>query len=224
MAEGVGGIRIASYTEQAREAIQRMIFDGTYEPGARLKEAELSRMMGISRAPVREAVLVLAGEGLVRVEPQRGAFVATFDPDKIRELYEVREALEATAARLACERASRGDAKRLLSLLESAEGAYRGAVPELYLRDLGFHRGLCDLSGNQTLAESAARLHAQLLLARSRAALDPDRAQEVYEEHRRIAGAVARGDAGGAEAAVRGHLRNSLEITLAHHGDHGAGG
>ena len=216
MSETVGAIRIASYTEQAREAIRRLIFDGTYEPGSRLKEAELSKMMGISRAPVREAILILAGEGLVRVEPQRGAFVASFAPEKIRELYEVREALEATAVRLACERARREDAERVVGYLESAEGAFRGASPELYLRDLDFHRQLCDLSGNRTLAESAARMHAQLLLARSRAALDPERAREVYEEHRRIAGAVARGDAEGAEAAVRAHLRNSLRITLTH--------
>src|SRR5215218_7099701 len=97
--------RNTSYAEQARTLLRRSILNGVYGPGQRLKEMEISRVLGISRSPVREAIQGLANEGLVRIAPQKGAFVANLNATEVAELYEVREALEIMAVRLAAERA-----------------------------------------------------------------------------------------------------------------------
>src|ERR671921_371811 len=97
-------LRPISYPEQAREVVRHLIFNGTYQPGQKLKEVELSKVLGISRSPIREALQTLANEGIVDLIPNRGAFVVSFDLGEVEELFAVREALEALGVRLAVER------------------------------------------------------------------------------------------------------------------------
>src|SRR5579864_4506652 len=85
----------------ATELIREAILDGRLEPGARLKEEELARELGISRTPVREALLVLQAEGLIVAEPNRGASVRRHDAEDLHDLYQLRALLEGHAARRA---------------------------------------------------------------------------------------------------------------------------
>ncbi len=207
-------IRATSYTEQAREVIKHLIFSGTYKPGERLKEAELSKQLGISRSPVREAIQSLANEGLVRLAPQRGAFVAAFDVGEIRELYEVRIALECLAVRRAVEKATFGQLEELGKLLKSTEDTLKSSDSASYPRDLDFHRQICRLAQNDTLLDHASEIHAQLQLARLRSSSKPGRARKAYEEHVAIYEALKEGNVEKAGETMRSHLRNGLESTL----------
>src|SRR2546427_9902876 len=102
--EGAPLVRNASVA--ATEVIRQAILDGRLEPGRRLKEEELARELGISRTPVREALLILQAEGLVVGTPNRGAIVRAHDSDDLRDLYDLRALLEGHGARLAAARIS----------------------------------------------------------------------------------------------------------------------
>jgi DNA-binding GntR family transcriptional regulator len=206
-----GSIWAVSYTEQAQGIIKHLIFSGKYSPGDRLKEADLSRSLGISRSPIREAIRNLAGEGLVRLVPQRGAFVTDFEHGEIRELYELREALEVAAARLAAERADGASLERLKEILEATGDTLRESDSALYPRDLDFHLGICELAGNRRLAESIHEVNTQLQLVRLRSASEPGRAGRAYEEHLVIYRALEKGDTEAAAEAMGMHIRNGLE-------------
>ena len=148
---------IAAHPSLATEAaalIRQEILAGRMKSGDRLVETRLAAEMGISRAPVREALKLLRAEGLVGQEPNRGAFVISLTDADVRELYDVRAALEARAARVLA-RAHRGeDVAALGGLVEHLEqAASEGDVHALYAVDLAFHTALVELTGNGRLLE-----------------------------------------------------------------------
>ncbi len=103
--EGRGRL-VQNASVAATELIRQAILDGRLEPGSRLKEEELARELGISRTPVREALLMLQAEGLIETTPNRGAVVRTHDADDLIDLYQLRALLEGYAARQAATRVS----------------------------------------------------------------------------------------------------------------------
>jgi DNA-binding GntR family transcriptional regulator len=195
-----GLFRNLTYRDQAQEAIRHLIFTGTYKPGQRLKEAEISQKLGISRAPVREAIQTLANDGLIELVPHKGAIVANFDVREVRQLYEVREALEVMAARLAAERASVQQLEKLQKLLETTTTVIEGSESTSYPRDLDFHRGVLELAGNP-----------KLQLVRLWSGSRPGRASESYEEHVAVFEALREKDPEEAERAMRNHISNGLK-------------
>ncbi len=207
-------VRNTSYAEQARELLRRSILNGVYAPGQRLKEVEISRDLGISRSPVREAIQGLASEGLVRVATQKGAFVANLDATEVAELYEVREALETMAVRLAAERAEIPRIMDLRELLEATRSTLDRQESTGYPRNLDFHRHLSVLSGNRKLAQEVNEINSQLELARLRSAYKPGRAEQAYEEHLAIFDALRRQDPAAATDAMREHIRHGKDNML----------
>lgn len=206
--------RNTSYAEQARELLRRSILNGVYAPGQRLKEVEISRDLGISRSPVREAIQGLASEGLVRVATQKGAFVANLDATEVAELYEVREALETMAVWLAAERAEIPRIMDLRELLEATRSTLDRQKSAGYPRNLDFHRHLSVLSGNRKLAQEVNEINSQLELARLRSAYKPGRAEQAYEEHLAIFDALRRQDPAAAADAMREHIRHGKDNML----------
>jgi DNA-binding GntR family transcriptional regulator len=206
-----GLFRNLTYRDQAQEAIRHLIFTGTYKPGQRLKEAEISQKLGISRAPVREAIQTLANDGLIELVPHKGAIVANFDAWEVRQLYEVREALEVMAARLAAERASVQQLEKLQKLLETTTTVIEGSESTSYPRDLDFHRGVLELAGNPKLEKQASEIHAQMQLVRLWSGSRPGRASESYEEHVAVFEALREKDPEEAERAMRNHISNGLK-------------
>lgn len=211
-------IRATSYAEEGRRIIRESILGGRYEPGERLSEQEISRALGISRSPVRQAIHGLASEGLVTLVPQKGAFVTKFSLRRVRELYEVREALEVMAARLACERADVDELEGLRKIIRDTKSAFEGEEDAshswdhaAYPWDLDFHRCVAGLAGNEKLAEEVEKTNQQLRLARSKSASQPLRARLAYEEHVRVCEAVCERDAALAEQRMRDHLRNACD-------------
>lgn len=213
-----------SYADQAREVIRHMILTGTYGPGQRLKEMDISQELGISRSPIREAVQGLANEGLVKIVPQKGAFVASFDIQEVGELYEVREALEVMAVRLAADRAEDHRVEELEEFLEATKATLDSHQATGYPRDLDFHKKVAELSQNRKLAQKIAEINSQLGLVRLRSASKPGRALQAYEEHIAIFEALRQRDSKKAVRAMRGHIHNGRANMLStlRAGDNGA--
>lgn len=190
--------------------LKSAVISGELPPGSVVSEAEVARRWAASRTPVREALRQLELDDLISWTPRRGATVARLSIGGLRDIFELRECLETTAARLASERAREGDVAELKQILEAIDSAHRagdiGATIEL---DDGFHRRIALSSGNVLLAGAADRLLDRVRAARSMARHIPGRQEEFQREHRAVLDAIAAHDAGAAEEAIRLHVQRS---------------
>jgi len=204
-----------SFADQAEVALRQQILSGHRAPGDRLNEVEIAAELGVSRGPLREAMQRLARDGLVVVQPHRGSFVRNLEPDEITELYEVRIALECTAARLAAERRTDADVTALTGLLDSSAEAVVGAgdAPH-YPAHLDLHGLVAVVSGNERLRRAIVQINQELKLVRAASGFRPDRAPRALVEHRDVVAAIAEGDVVNAPDLMRKHLLQSLDNTL----------
>lgn len=201
--------------ERAYATLLDEIQSGALAPGTVLAEIEQSSRLGVSRTPLREALGRLEADGLVVQQSPRVTVVAGFDAEAIRELFEVRRALEETAARLA---AQRGDAGRFRALADEFD-----AVPLVDGDDLDDYYALIGrfddeidrAVGNGFLASSMRGVRTHLVRVRRIARDDPSRLRASAGEHRTIAAAIAVRDSDLAAHATHLHLHNSLAAILA---------
>ena len=144
--------------EDAATVLREQILAGGLRRGTHLVEAKLAARLGVSRGTIREAFKVLVADGLIEEEPRRGAFVVTLSSDDVREIYEVRAAVEGRAARLLAQRAD-PDAIGVLAavVVEIRAAARSGDLSAVRRADLRFHERLCALSGNGRLHEIFTR-------------------------------------------------------------------
>jgi DNA-binding GntR family transcriptional regulator len=182
------------------------ISDGSLAPGQRLTQEEIAQQLAVSRQPVLQALRLLKRDGFVQDAPGRGLLVAPLDAAWTRNVYQVRGALDALAARLAAERRYRIDP----ALLHKGREATRGDdVMAMIDADLAFHAALYAAAGNP-LIEQSAHLHWRHLRRVMGAVLSEMRQREaVWDEHEAIAEAIARGDAEKASRLVEEHSRNA---------------
>jgi DNA-binding GntR family transcriptional regulator len=167
-----GGRRLDNRTlwEQVRERLREDVLSGELAPGTVLGEASLARSFGVSRGPIREALGRLASEGLVTITPRRGAVVTELTRDEFVDAYQVREALETLAIRLAVPRLEESELARLRELHEEMiEHAKRGEVNAFFEANAAFHDLFVSASQNQKLLEVYRLLMDQMgrYLARS---------------------------------------------------------
>ena len=204
-----------SYADQAEAALRQDILRGHRAPGTRLNEVEIAATLGVSRGPVREAMQRLAHDGLVLVMPHRGSFVRSLEPAEIRELFEVRIALECTSARLAAERRSDDDVAALEGMLGSSAKAVTGAgdAPH-YPAHLDLHELVALVSGNARLHRSIVQINQELKLVRAASGFRPERAPQALGEHSEVVTAIVDRDVERAAELMRVHLQRSLENTL----------
>src|SRR5438445_4793912 len=135
--------------QRVYDHLREEILAGRLKPGAELAEVPLSEQLGVSRGPLREAIGRLAAEGLVTVRPRRGAVVRSLSKEEFLELYQVREALETMAVRLAVPKLEPDDVAQLEQLIEAMSGhAERDEVTEFFAANLAFHGRLFAASGN----------------------------------------------------------------------------
>ncbi len=200
-------VRNQTLRQQVFEYLREEILSNRLEPGTELNELALSRELEVSRGPVREALNSLASEGLVKITPRRGATVAALTPDEFVGAYQVREALETLAIRLAVPRLQDGDVERLRELhQEMVEEAERGEVREFFATNAAFHHLLVDSSANRKLQEIYGLLMDQMgrYLARS-LALRGTLAKSVAE-HAAILEAISDRDAERAADLLAEHI------------------
>ena len=198
--------RLAAY-----DALREAIVAGQLLPGTRLSENELAEALGVSRTPVREALLRLREDQLVEVLPQSGTFVTPISVRSVAEAQFLREAVECAAVRLAAARATERDVAGLQGLLARQEAARDAAdAPTFHELDDAFHHALCDLSGHGIAWAVGRRANGHLDRVRRLSLPEPGYLAEMVEEHRRVVEAVEAGDPDLAEAALRHHLRMVL--------------
>jgi DNA-binding GntR family transcriptional regulator len=198
------------------DPLRRSIILGELPPGLHLEEAALAHKFGVSRIPVREALARLAHEGLVRVEPRRGAFVVGVTEEGIGHVYEYRGLLERYAIRRAADLVDAPGLAALLALVDRMDDAAGRDERRLVAQiDAEFHRLVIALTGNPRLSaawESMAGMVAAILGITDR--LHPDLRQAVGG-HRAMVDALARRDADLAELLVREHLREAEQVMRA---------
>jgi DNA-binding GntR family transcriptional regulator len=194
--------------DRIAERIRSLIIDGGLTPGDRLVEPDLAKRLGVSRTPLREALLQLDSEGFVRVTPRRGAVVSALSHSDAAETYQVKGVLEAYAARLACVRLDEETMDRLQGLHERMcriAGTRTKDVRALLQLNAEFHQTISDASGNEKLAGFIRSLRAQALRYNYIYLSVLSHLATSMKEHERVLAALAKRDAALVERLVREH-------------------
>ena len=213
----IRAIEATSLTNTIFNQLVEAITSGEFVPGQKLSESELARRLGISRGPLREALGRLEGR-LVTRTPRLGVSVIDFNERDLEHLFLVREALEGMAARLAAERMTAPELKRLRELL-----AYHASQPELAAGSAYYQRSRDD-DYHFTIVKSARceqlervlldEVYYQLRIHRLRSSTRPGRAQQALSEHREILKALVSRNPDAAEGAMRRHIHSARLSTL----------
>jgi DNA-binding GntR family transcriptional regulator len=197
----------AKLSEQLRERIEERIVVGEYLPGARLDEMELARTFGVSRTPIREALIQLASAGFVETRPRRGAVVAEISPERLRDMFEVMAELEAICARRVALRSLEAERNALVVAHRACEEAMRASDPDAYYHlNERFHVTVYGACHNQFLTEQATLLHRRLRPYRRLQLRLPGRMRTSFAEHADVVDAVVAGDAERAARVMRAHV------------------
>jgi DNA-binding GntR family transcriptional regulator len=194
-------------SDRLREAVEEEITTGKLLPGSRLDEAELAKRFKVSRTPIREALNLLLGEGLIEMRPRRGAVVARVTSHRLIEMFEVMAELEAMCVQLAARRMSDEE----FAAIEAAHGACGGAAEErdadaYFYANESFHYAIYAASHNTFLFEQAASLQRKLRPYRRLQLRVRNRIQRSFEEHQAIVEALRHGDGEKAAVSVRKHV------------------
>ncbi len=189
-----------------RDQLEQDIITGVLRPGERLDEQTLAARFGVSRTPIREALMQLTSAGLVELQSRRGAFVATLSLREVIERFEVMAALEATCAALAARRITEDERVALLEAHEACMQQAPGDVDTYYYLNERFHHIIYDACHNSYLAEQARQLHDRLKPFRRLQLRARSRVANSLTEHQAIVDAILAGDSARAEQLLRDHI------------------
>ena len=197
--------------EEAVGQLRELIVQGRLAPGARLNERLLCQQLGISRSPLREAIKLLASEGLVVLLPNRGAQVAPLEAGRLAETLAVMGALEALAGELACRYATDAQIAEVAALHAEMVGKHaRGDLASYFRYNQAIHLKIVEASGNATLANTYRQLNANVLRARYMANLSRERWDEAVREHQSILAALTTRDVSRLKRLLEDHLAHKL--------------
>jgi len=197
--------------DQAYAVILDAICDGTLKPGERLTQADVAERLNVSRQPIHNALLVLKSQGFVRETGRRGLSVAPLDPALFEAIYQFRSAIEPLAVRLATQRMTDADLARGRALIEEGVQAVKEQGGAAVRADMAFHSWIYDLSGNVMIVETMRLNWQHLRRAMGEVLRHPKLSTRVWNEHRAIVEAMAKGDAEQAALLIRGHVISAFE-------------
>ena len=193
------------------EEVRRRIITPQLGPAAIVSENEIAVSMGLSRQPVREALLLLANERMVEVRPQSGTYVSLIDPDFVRQAQFIREALELTSLPIAIAKITDEDAQELLDIVAGQADLARHTPDDYYPFDERIHFNLLMIAGYETAWTAISAAMGHLDRIRYFAAATGLRIrQNVADEHRKIVDAVIARDTESARDELQEHLRGVL--------------
>lgn len=206
-------MRTRSTAQSVYELLRNDIVLGTLKPLDPIRETEVAARLGVSRTPVREALLRLQTLGLVDIFPQSGTRVAPVRLDKVRAVQLIREAVEVEVVRRACRVASDETLAELGHIIEDqALAARRNDLLRLFELDEDFHRAIHRAAGLEAVAEELEDLKAHLNRLRFISVNWPRGAEKITGEHEQILAALRARDADAAAAAITTHLRAVLPV------------
>lgn len=201
-----------SLHDEVASRLREKIFDGQLVAGSFIDEVALCADMEISRTPLREALKVLAAEGLVRHEPRRGSFVSQVTEQDLNEIFPVIALLEGRCAFEAARNANDADIAALETLHQSLQQhASARRITDYYAVNYTIHEAIITLADNRWLAQVIADLRKILKLARLQQLRAPGRLEQSLGEHLEVFAAIKARDGEGADAAMRTHLLRQRE-------------
>ena len=196
--------------QDVAERLRQQIFARALEPGAWIDEQKLAAEFGISRTPLREALKVLAVEGLVTMKVRRGAYVTEMSSDDVEQVYHLLALLESDAAGEVARRAGEAQLAELRALHERLERQVRQREA-FFASNERFHLRLLEIAGNRWRAQIVVDLRKVMKLNRHHSLFRRGRLADSLAEHRAIMDALERRDAGAAASLMRRHFENGLE-------------
>jgi DNA-binding GntR family transcriptional regulator len=199
----------AALYEEVAELLRQRIFRRELEPGSWIDEVKLAQEYGISRTPLREALKVLAAEGLVTMKVRRGAYVTEVSEQDLSEVYHLLSLLESDAAGVVAERATEAELKELQSLHAELEAAAPDRDRFFQVNER-FHMRLLEIAGNKWRNQMVSDLRKVMKLNRHSSLFKTGRIRESLSEHRAIMEALARRDAQTAASRMQEHFTNGL--------------
>ena len=205
--------RYATTPDLIAESLRDEILRGEIPPGQPLRQEELAERFGVSRLPVRDALMRLEAQGLVHVFPNRGAFVISLSPDEVREIYEMRILLEGDLLERAVPRMSDEDWRRIDAA--SAESVRTANGPEWVEGDWKFHRALYEPAGRTRQLAMIEQLRGTVARFWTVRSALPDRASEWLADHDAIVEAGRARASVAARRRLESHLTRVMELVLA---------
>ncbi len=198
--------RSADSSERAYNTIRKLLVEFKLKPEERINEVQLSRSLGVSRTPIREALNRLASEGFVSLTPNRGFFVRSLSTEGLLDLYELRTIIECAAFRLMCQRAEDDQIERLRAYWTAIVEGYQDHPPDVILaEDEGFHLLIAELSGNPELVHQLSSINARIRFIR-----------RIQIEHRTHDKAQVSSHSAIVEAAMNRDIERGVELLRNH--------
>ena len=200
--------------EQVAEHLRQRIFNRELAPGDWIDEVRIAEALGISRTPLREALKVLAAEGLVTMKLRRGAYVSEASAQDLADVYHLLALLEADAAAATAERATDAQLAELKTLhteLEAAGQTGAAGREHFFALNERFHLRVLEIAGNRWRQQLVADLRKVMKLHRHNSLLKTGRIAESLTEHRALLTAIEQRDAAAATERTREHFANGLE-------------
>jgi len=198
------------------DALKRAILAGQFRPSERINQEQIARELGVSRTPVREALHSLAREGLVELQPRRGAFVSAFGEREVSEIYELRELLEPHAVAIACLRATPAQVEAVRRLASEIERTTSSDMERAFVLNRDFHQRLCEPCHNRLLIAFLETVWSQQsainIFAYQRQSAEAMR--RTYAQHREIVEAFATRDSERTRELVRRHISEAHRVAI----------
>lgn len=192
--------------------LRRQILMGELKPGERLMEVKLTKRLGVSRTPVREAIHMLETEGLAKVVPRRGATVSDITEEDLQDVLEVRCALEELAVELACNRRTEEDIFNIKKAGRAfVEATRSGSISEMAERDVEFHNHIFDSTGNKRLIQLVGNLSERMYRYRIEYLKNKAVYEGLIKEHNDIIRCIENNAPNEAREAIRKHITNQVE-------------
>jgi DNA-binding GntR family transcriptional regulator len=205
----------AALHEQVAQRLRQMLVEGRIAPGAKLNERELSESLNVSRTPLREAIKMLAAEGLVELLPNRGAVAVSLTEEDILHTFEVMAGLEAQAGELAAERITEAELAEIRAMQFEMMAAYtRRDLSAYYTLNARIHSAINAAAKNPVLAQVYQQVNARLQALRFRSNQDGEKWRNAMKEHEKMIEALAAHDGKAMREVLLAHLRNKREVVL----------
>ena len=205
----------AALHEQVVHRLRQMLVENRIAPGAKLNERELSEVLAVSRTPLREAIKMLAAEGLVELLPNRGAIAVELSEADVLNTFEVMSGLEAQSGELAAQRITDAELAEIRAMHYEMLAAYtRRDLPGYYRLNAAIHRAINAAAKNPVLTATYNQVNARLQAMRVRSNQDGAKWQAAVQEHELMVEALAARDPAAMRAVLASHLSNKLDVVI----------
>jgi DNA-binding GntR family transcriptional regulator len=205
----------AALHEQVAQRLRQMLVEGRIAPGAKLNERELSELLNVSRTPLREAIKMLAAEGLVELLPHRGAIAVSLGEADILNTFEVMAGLEGMTGELAAQRITPAELAEIQAMQFEMMATYtRRDLSAYYQLNARIHAAISAAAKNPVLSQVYQQVNARLQALRFRSNQDGEKWKRAVKEHEKMIEALAAHDCAAMREVLQAHLRNKRDVVL----------